>query len=124
MSTPLVFGSDSAALTGIRCVAATLSSNMDLCLWAPVKNSLKGEWKNVITTLCCRFILGSRLAKLFNITPFLLDHLQSSEMQESDNKTPLVLKAQITSNCLLNCQMHYVFTSCRHGVVAAMRFWV
>ncbi|KAF8347596.1 putative zinc-finger of transcription factor IIIC complex-domain-containing protein, partial [Amanita rubescens] len=62
------------------CVAATLSSNMDLCLWAPVKNSLKGEWEN-----------------LFNITPFILDHLQSSEMQESDNKTPLVLKAQITS---------------------------
>jgi hypothetical protein len=55
--------------------------------------------------------------KLFNITPFILDHLQSSEMQESDNKTPLVLKAQITSNCLLHCQMHYRihFAQARRG---------
>ncbi|KAK2463968.1 hypothetical protein APHAL10511_004019 [Amanita phalloides] len=62
------------------CVAATLSSNMDLCLWAPVKNTLKGEWKNMM-----------------DVTPILMEHLLSSEMQNLENKTPQVLKAQITS---------------------------
>lgn len=43
----LVFGTMSTVLTRISCVAATLTSDMDLCIWAPVKNSPRGEWKNV-----------------------------------------------------------------------------
>ncbi|KAF8625045.1 hypothetical protein AX15_005586 [Amanita polypyramis BW_CC] len=62
------------------CIAATLSSNMDLCLWAPAKHSLKGEWKNIV-----------------EVTPLLLEHLLSSEMQGSEDKIVHVLKAQIVS---------------------------
>ncbi|KAF8638457.1 hypothetical protein AX17_002191 [Amanita inopinata Kibby_2008] len=72
--------SPSGLSPGAGCIAATLSSNMDLCLWAAVKNCLKGEWKMI-----------------FDVITFLLDKLLSSDPQGQGNKTAQVLKAQIVS---------------------------
>ncbi|KIL65131.1 hypothetical protein M378DRAFT_77284 [Amanita muscaria Koide BX008] len=60
------------------CVAATLSSNMDLHLWAPVKNYLKGEWK---------------MASIHEVSP----HLFTQFLPEGTNgdSAAQVLKAQI-----------------------------
>ncbi|KAJ7249546.1 transcription factor IIIC subunit delta N-term-domain-containing protein [Mycena haematopus] len=58
------------------CVAAILSSNMDLSLWHAAKNSIKGEW-----------------AKLCEVTPFIAE-LASREPHSSAEQT---IRSQITS---------------------------
>ncbi|KAJ7881179.1 transcription factor IIIC subunit delta N-term-domain-containing protein [Mycena leptocephala] len=58
------------------CVAAILSSNMDLSLWHAAKNTIKGEW-----------------AKLCELTPFIAE-LAS---RESHSKAEQTLRSQITS---------------------------
>ncbi|KAJ7851579.1 hypothetical protein B0H13DRAFT_2085318, partial [Mycena leptocephala] len=58
------------------CVAAILSSNMDLSLWRAAKNTIKGEW-----------------AKLCKLTPFIAE-LAS---RESHSKAEQTLRSQITS---------------------------
>ncbi|KAK0203092.1 transcription factor IIIC subunit delta N-term-domain-containing protein [Desarmillaria ectypa] len=59
------------------CVAAVLSSNMDLSLWSASKNSIQGEW-----------------IKVFDATPFLVD-LASNGI--SATGLSQLLQAQITS---------------------------
>ncbi|KAJ6580956.1 putative zinc-finger of transcription factor IIIC complex-domain-containing protein [Mycena capillaripes] len=64
-------------LTGNRgCVAAILSSNMDLTLWRAAKNTIKGEW-----------------AKICQATPFITE-LASWEPHSKAEQT---LRSQITS---------------------------
>ncbi|KAJ7308537.1 transcription factor IIIC subunit delta N-term-domain-containing protein [Mycena albidolilacea] len=58
------------------CVAAILSSNMDLSLWHAAKNTIKGEW-----------------AKLCEVTPFIAD-LASREPHSNAEQT---IKSQTTS---------------------------
>ncbi|KAJ7663818.1 transcription factor IIIC subunit delta N-term-domain-containing protein [Mycena polygramma] len=58
------------------CVAAILSSNMDLSLWHAAKNTIKGEW-----------------AKLCEVTPFIAE----LACQEPHSKTEQTLRSQITS---------------------------
>ncbi|KAM6495091.1 putative zinc-finger of transcription factor IIIC complex domain containing protein [Amanita muscaria] len=64
------------------CVGATLSSNMDLHLWAPVKNYLKGEWKmaSVLPSLLSPYLF----------TQFLPEGTNGDSVAQ-------VLKAQIVS---------------------------
>ncbi|KAF8166560.1 transcription factor IIIC subunit delta N-term-domain-containing protein [Mycena galopus ATCC 62051] len=58
------------------CIAAILSSNMDLSLWHAAKNSMKGEW-----------------AKLCDATPFIAE----LAAQEPYSTTEQTLRSQITS---------------------------
>lgn len=39
-----------------RCIAAILSSNMDLSLWHAAKNSMKGEWAKVCAFFVVRLV--------------------------------------------------------------------
>lgn len=59
------------------CVAAVLSSNMDLSLWSASKNSIQGEW-----------------IKVFDATPFLVDLVSNGA---SPPVLSQLLQAQITS---------------------------
>ncbi|KAF8154505.1 transcription factor IIIC subunit delta N-term-domain-containing protein [Crassisporium funariophilum] len=59
------------------CIFVTLSSNMDLNLWAAVKNYLKGEW-----------------VKVLELTSYFMD---SGAADGSQNSTPATLQAQNTS---------------------------
>ncbi|KAF8962108.1 transcription factor IIIC subunit delta N-term-domain-containing protein [Flammula alnicola] len=63
---------------GGRCIFATLSSNMDVNLWAAGKNYLKGEW-----------------LKIFEVTPYLLNAIAPE--QEEKCTAAAVLQAQIIS---------------------------
>ncbi|KAJ7240849.1 putative zinc-finger of transcription factor IIIC complex-domain-containing protein [Mycena haematopus] len=56
------------------CIVAALSSSMDLTLWTAGRNGLKGEW-----------------IKIFDVTPFLLDHFSEA------NNTVRALKSQVIS---------------------------
>ncbi|KAJ7132371.1 transcription factor IIIC subunit delta N-term-domain-containing protein [Mycena epipterygia] len=58
------------------CVAAILSSNMDLSLWHTAKNTMKGEW-----------------VKLYEATPFIAELTPS----EGYTETEQTIRAQITS---------------------------
>lgn len=59
------------------CVAAVLSSNMDLSLWSASKNSIQGEW-----------------IKVFDVTPFLVNLVS---IGASDTGLSQLLQAQVTS---------------------------
>ncbi|KAJ7916764.1 putative zinc-finger of transcription factor IIIC complex-domain-containing protein [Mycena leptocephala] len=56
------------------CIVAALSSSMDLTLWTAARNGLKGEWM-----------------KIYDITPFLLDHYSE------ESNTVRALKSQVIS---------------------------
>ncbi|KAJ7182836.1 putative zinc-finger of transcription factor IIIC complex-domain-containing protein [Mycena crocata] len=56
------------------CVFAALSSSMDLTLWAAGRNCMKGEW-----------------VKIFDVTPFLLDHFSH------EGNAVRALKSQVIS---------------------------
>ncbi|KAJ7779200.1 putative zinc-finger of transcription factor IIIC complex-domain-containing protein [Mycena metata] len=56
------------------CILAALSSSMDLTIWTAGRNGLKGEW-----------------IKLFDVTPFLLDHFAG------ENNTVRALRSQVIS---------------------------
>ncbi|KAF9479133.1 hypothetical protein BDN70DRAFT_709576 [Pholiota conissans] len=59
-----------------RCIFVTLSSNMDVNLWAAGKNYLKGEW-----------------SKIFEVTPYLLDTIAPTPEEKCTSVA--VLQAQI-----------------------------
>ncbi|KAF8201349.1 putative zinc-finger of transcription factor IIIC complex-domain-containing protein [Mycena galopus ATCC 62051] len=56
------------------CIVAALSSSMDLTLWTAGRNGIKGEW-----------------IKLYDVTPFLLDHFAEG------SNTVRALKSQVIS---------------------------
>ncbi|KAF5309828.1 hypothetical protein D9619_010322 [Psilocybe cf. subviscida] len=62
-----------------HCIFATLSSNMDVMLWAARTNYLKGKWEQI-----------------FALTPFLLNRLAPGAPEEACS-TAAVLQAQITT---------------------------
>jgi hypothetical protein len=88
----------SRTLTGFlfcRCVAAILSSNMDLSLWHTAKNTIKGEWAKVWNFT--RFSTVTDVAQLCELTPFIAE-LAS---RESHSKAEQTLRSQITSKPVL-----------------------
>lgn len=68
---------------------------MDLTLWTAVKNSLKGEWVKVRSSLFSIHLSNFSTNEVYNVTPFLLSTFFSDD--SAAGMTVQTLKAQITS---------------------------
>ncbi|KAJ7498004.1 transcription factor IIIC subunit delta N-term-domain-containing protein [Mycena galericulata] len=73
------------------CIAAILSSNMDLTLWHTTKNTIKGEWAKVCDAAFP--IAAVDPGQLCDVTPFITE-LSS---REPHSKVEQVLRSQIAS---------------------------
>lgn len=75
------------------CLLATLSSNMDLTVWASGKNYLKGEWSNV-GRFKFPFAVFLTISQICDATAFLLT--THAVNNDAFNVTAQALKSQVT----------------------------
>lgn len=97
---------------------ATLTTNLEVGLWAPNKNYVEGAWEQAGLSHCVGVDVSSTPQK-FNVTSLLLEHFGTTE----DSPTNGLLQAQIECAHGSNTLGNTIHILRRYGMVYPAKTW-